>query len=101
MLKIRLQRTGRKNNPAFRVVLTDSKTAVKKSGSFTKILGSLEAKSGAVLLNKDLITQAIAHGAQVSQTVHNILVKENVIEGKLKNVLPLKSKTQKRKELKK
>ncbi len=101
MLKIRLQRTGRKNNPAFRVVLTDSKTAVKKSGSFTKVMGSLVAKSGEVTLDKEMITKAIANGAQVSQTVHNMLVKEGVIEGKMKNVLPLKSKTVKRKELKK
>ena len=101
MLKIRLQRTGRKNNPAFRVVLTDSKTAVKKSGSFTKVLGSLIAKSGEVILNKEAITEAIAHGAQVSQTVHNILVKNEVIAGPLKNVLPKKTKTLKRKELKK
>jgi small subunit ribosomal protein S16 len=101
MLKIRLQRVGRKNDPAFRIVLTDSKTAVKKSGSFTKVLGSMEAKSGKVSLDKDAITQAIGHGAQVSHTVHNILVKNSVIEGTLKNVLPLKSKTSKKKDLKK
>lgn len=101
MLKIRLQRTGRKNNPAFRVVLTDSKTAVKKSGSFTKVLGSLVAKSGEVMLDKEAIKSAIANGAQVSQTMHNILVKNSVIEGVMKNVLPKKSKTQKKKDLKK
>ena len=101
MLKIRLQRTGRKNDPSFRIVLTDSKTAVKKSGKFTEILGSLEAKSGKVLVNKDKVTKAISNGAQITETVHNILVKENVIEGKLKNVLPLKTKTVKRKDAKK
>lgn len=100
MLKIRLQRTGRKNDPSFRVVVTDSKTAVKKSGIFTKVLGSLEAKSGQVILEKDRIVEFIKNGAQVSHTVHNILVKEGVIEGKAKNVLPKKSPTKKKKELK-
>ena len=101
MLKIRLQRIGRKNDPAFRIVLTDSKTAVKKSGSFTQVLGSLEAKKGTVVLDGDAIRKAISTGSQVSENVQNILVKEKVIEGKIKNVLPLKSKTVKRKELKK
>lgn len=101
MLKIRLQRTGRKNNPAFRIVLTDSQTAVKKSGKFTEVLGSLEAKSGKVIVDKEKVLKALSHGAQVTETVHNILVKENVIEGKLKNVLPLKTKTVKKKDAKK
>jgi small subunit ribosomal protein S16 len=97
MLKIRLQRTGRKNDPSFRIVLTDSKTAVKKSGKFTEVLGSLEAKSGKVLIDKEKVSKAISLGAQATETVHNILVKEGVIEGKLKNVLPKKTKTVKRK----
>ena len=59
MLKIRLQRVGRKNDPAFRIVLTDSKTAVKKSGSFTKVLGSLEAKSGKAIVDGDAVNKAI------------------------------------------
>ncbi len=101
MLKIRLQRTGRKNDPSFRIVLTDSKTAVKKSGSFTKVLGSMEAKSGKVMVDGDAVKKAIAQGAQVSERVHNILVTEKVIEGTKKNVLPLKSKTSKKKDLKK
>jgi len=100
MLKIRLQRTGRKNDPAFRVVLTDSKNAAK-SGTFKEILGSYNLKSGEVVLKSDRITHWIGHGAQVSDTVHNFLVKEKVIEGKKKNVLPRKSPTKPRKELKK
>ncbi len=100
MLKIRLQRTGRKNDPSFRIVLTDSKTAVKKSGVFTKILGSHNVKAGTVSLDKEKIVLAIKNGAQVSNTLHNILVKEGVIAGKAKNVLPKKTPTKKKKELK-
>ncbi len=100
MLKIRLQRIGRKNDPAFRVVLTDSKNATK-SGKFKEILGSYNLKKGEVLFKADRIKHWISVGAQASDTVHNFLVSQKVIEGKKKNVLPKKSKTVSRKELKK
>lgn len=100
MLKIRLQRTGRKNDPAFRVVLTDSKNATK-SGKFLEILGSYNVKSGEVLFKGDRIKEWIKNGAQVSDTVHNFLVSQKIIDGKKKNSLSRKSPTVKRKELKK
>lgn len=99
MLKIRLQRIGRKNDPAFRVVLTDSKNAAK-SGKFKEILGSYDVKGGNIIFKADRITYWIKNGAQVSDTVHNFLVAKKIIEGKKKNVLPKKSPTKKKKELK-
>lgn len=100
MLKIRLQRIGRKNDPAFRVVLTDSKNATK-SGKFKEILGSYDLKKGEVLFKADRIKHWLGYGAQASDTVFNFLVSQKIIEGKKKNVLPKKSKTIARKELKK
>ena len=100
MLKIRLQRIGRKNDPSFRVVLTDSKNAAK-SGKFKEILGSYNPKGGEVLFKADRVTFWMKNGAQVSDTVHNFLVHQKVIEGKKKNVLAKKSPTKARKELKK
>lgn len=100
MLKIRLQRTGRKNNPAFRVVLTDSKNAAK-SGKFKEILGSYNVLGGETIFNTERIKYWISCGAQTSDTVHNFLVKQKIIEGKTKNVLSKKTPTQKKKELKK
>jgi small subunit ribosomal protein S16 len=100
MLKIRLQRIGRKNDPAFRVVLTDSKNAAK-SGKFKEILGSYNLKSGEVVFKADRISYWMGNGAQVSDTVHNFLVKQKLIVGKKKNVLSKKSPTKTRKELKK
>lgn len=99
MLKIRLQRTGRKNDPAFRVLLTDSKNSTK-SGKFLEILGSYNVKSGEVLFKADRISHWMKNGAQVSDTVHNFLVHQKLIEGKKKNSLSKKSPTKKRKELK-
>ena len=99
MLKIRLQRIGRKNDPAFRVVLTDSKNSTK-SGKFLEILGTYNPKAGEVNFKADQIKQWISKGAQLSDTMHNFMVHQKVIEGKKRNVLPKKKPTMKRKELK-
>ena len=99
MLKIRLQRIGRKNDPSFRVVLTDSKNSTK-SGKFLEILGTYNPKAGEKSLIVDRIKYWIKQGAKTSDTMHNFLVHDKGIEGKKINVLPKKKPTQKRKELK-
>lgn len=99
MLKIRLQRIGRKNDPSFRAVLTDSKNSTK-SGRFLEIVGTYNPKAGEVSFEVDRIKHWISKGAQLSDTMHNFLVHQKVIEGKKKNVLPKKKPTQKKKELK-
>jgi len=103
MLKIRLQRIGRKNDPSFRAVLTDSKNSTK-SGRFLEILGTYNPrakdKSVARKLNAERIKYWLGQGAKCSDTLHNFLVQDKIIEGKKVNVLPKKKPTQKRKELK-
>ncbi len=99
MLKIRLQRIGRKNDPAFRAVLTDSKNSTK-SGRFLEILGTYNPKAGETNFKSDRITYWVSKGAQLSDTMHNFLVHQKVIQGKKKNVLQKKTPTIKRKELK-
>ncbi len=100
MLKIRLQRIGRKNEAAFRLVLTESKNAAQ-SGKFKEILGTYTLKSDTTQYNKERISHWLGFGVQVSDTAHNMLVKAGLIEGKKKNVLSKKSPTVARKELKK
>ena len=99
MLKIRLQRIGRKNDPAFRVVLTDSKNSTK-SGRFLEIIGTYNPKIGETKFETERIKYWMSKGAKLSDTMHNFLVHEKVIEGKKVNVLPKKKPTLKRKELK-
>jgi len=99
MLKIRLQRIGRKNDPSFRAVLTDSKNSTK-SGKFLEILGTYNPKVGEKNLNVDKIKYWMSKGAKCSNTMHNFLVHDKVISGKKINVLPKKKPTLKRKELK-
>ena len=97
MLMMRLQRIGRKNEPHFRVVVTDKRNA-PKSGKFIEVIGSYNPKAGSVTFDTAKTAAWLAQGVQPSATVHNFLVKEKIIEGKAKNVLPKKSPTKKRKE---
>lgn len=99
MLKIRLQRIGRKNDPAFRAVLTDSKNSTK-SGRFLEILGTYDPHLGTKSFQSDRIKYWMSKGAKLSDTMHNFLVSEQIISGKKVNVLSRKSPTKPRKELK-
>ena len=89
MLMIRLQRTGRKHEPTFRVVLTDSKNG-PKSGKYLKNLGWYDTriKNKAEQLDTEAIKHWISKGAQLSVTLHNYLVGQKVITGKKLNALP-------------
>ncbi len=90
MLKIRLQRVGRKHEPSFRLVLTDSKNSTK-SGRYLENLGNYDARRGEKSeFKSDRITYWVSKGAQLSGTVHNLLIDKKVVSGKKVNVLPLK-----------
>lgn len=97
MLKIRLQRIGRKNEAAFRLVVTESKNG-PQSGKFLEVLGSYTVKADKVELKADRIKHWLAHGVQLSDTAHNMLVKQGIVEGKKRNSLSKKSPTVKRKD---
>ena len=91
MLMIRLQRVGKKHEPVFRIVLTDSKNG-PKSGKFLEILGHYDARrkeKAEVKIEK--AKEWISKGAQLSNTIHNFFVERKIIEGKKINVLPKKS----------
>lgn len=90
MIIIRLQRRGRKHDPSFRVIVTDSKRAAQ-SGKYLEMVGSYDPRVDRADLKADRITHWIEHGAQVSDTVHNLLISQKIIEGKKINVLPKKT----------
>ena len=90
MLKMRLQRIGRKNNPSYRVIVTDSRNAAKR-GVPVDLIGSYEPKAGKFQIDAEKAKHWISKGVQVSDTVHNFLITNKVIEGKKKNVLSRKS----------
>jgi small subunit ribosomal protein S16 len=90
MLMMRLQRIGRKNDPSYRIVVTDRRTS-PKSDSHIDRLGSYNPKLNHVQLDAAKAKEWLAKGVQPSDTLHNILVSQKVIDAKKKNVLPRKS----------
>lgn len=92
MLKIRLQRIGRKNEPSFRLVVTESQNSTK-SGKSLEVLGSHDFRKTNTILHKDRIVYWMSKGAQVSDTAHNLLVSNKIINDKKRNVLPKKTYT--------
>ena len=90
MLKIRLQRTGRTNDPSYRVVVTEH-TNGPKSGRATEVLGFYNPKSKEKKLDEERIKHWISKGAQASGTMHNMLISAGIISGKKINVLPKKT----------
>ena len=91
MLRIRLQRVGRKHEPTFRLVLTDSQNSTK-SGRYLEVLGNHDPRhKDQTAIDADRVKHWISKGAKPTETVHNMLVSKKVIEGKKVNVLPKKS----------
>lgn len=84
---VRLQRVGRKNDPSFRVVVMP-KQKDSQSGKVVEILGSYNARRGRPEIKSERVKYWIARGAQVSGTVHNLLIDQKVISGKKVNVMP-------------
>lgn len=89
MLTIRLTRVGKKKDASFRVIVVDSKRKVQ-AGNYLEMVGSYDPRVDKVELKSDRIKHWIAEGAQPSDTVHNLLISNKVIEGKKRNVLPKK-----------
>ncbi len=90
MLMIRLQRVGRKHEPAFRLVLTDRRNSTK-SGKYLAMLGSYDPRKKNEQFDADAIKDWISKGAKLSVTAHNLLVANKIIEGKKINALPKKT----------
>src|SRR3989344_5566249 len=81
MLKIRLQRVGRKHEPSFRLVLTDSKNSTK-SGRLSEVLGSYDPRKTIESFNTERIKHWLARGAGPTASINNLLIKHGIIRGK-------------------
>ena len=90
MLRIKLQRVGRKHDPSYRLVVTDKKTG-PKSNKHVETVGHYDTIRKTKNFKEDRIKYWLSVGAQATDVVHNLFVKAGLIEGKTKNVLPKKS----------
>lgn len=72
MLKIRLQRTGKRGQAYFRVVALEH--TKKTKGGFLELLGSYDPHKKTLQAQKERIEYWLSKGAQISPTVNNLLV---------------------------
>lgn len=79
MLKLRLQRRGKKNYATYRVVVAEAAAPIK--GRFIADVGHYNPHTDVFSVNQDAVKDWIRKGAQPSATVHNLLVTHKVIEG--------------------
>lgn len=77
MVKIRLQKLGRRNRAFFRIVVTDVR--VKRQGAYLEKLGHYDPietkKEKQVLINVDRYNHWLKHGAQATEAVENLVRK--------------------------
>ena len=90
MLTIRLTRVGKKNDPSFRVIVVESKRK-PQPGNYLEMVGSYDPRVDRIDLKADRIKHWLSMGATTSETVHNLLVSNNIIDAKKINVLPKKT----------
>ena len=81
MLVIRFFRIGKKNQPSFKIVVTD-KRKPPKAGRFTEEVGFYNPQTKEKILKAERIKHWLSVGAKASDTVHNLLVSEKIIEDK-------------------
>ena len=81
MLVIRFLRVGKKNQPSFKIVVTD-KRRPPRGGRFVEELGFYNPLKKEKVLREERIKHWLSVGAKPSDTVYNLLVKEGIIEGK-------------------
>ena len=75
MLVIRLQRVGRKNDPSFRLVVTDSRRA-SRSGAYLEAVGVYNPIKKKIDVKKERVDYWISKGSKVSDSVRSLLKKQ-------------------------
>jgi len=80
VLKIRLQRKGRKKSPFYRIVIAEHTSPV--NGKFIEILGTYDpvSPSKPLTLDADRLLHYVKNGAKPSDTVARLAVKSGVSE---------------------
>lgn len=90
MISLRLTRVGKKKRPLYRLIAIP-----KHKDPWSKCLeylGIIDPRTKERTLKTDRIKYWLSVGAQPSDTVHNLLVDEKVIEGKKTSVTSLSKK---------
>lgn len=84
MLTIRFNRVGKKNQAYFRIALQEKTKAPGKR--HVEMLGSYDPHKKVAVIRKERVLYWVGQGAEVSDSVHNLLVREGVMTGEKKTV---------------
>ncbi|GIW66227.1 MAG: hypothetical protein KatS3mg095_0125 [Candidatus Parcubacteria bacterium] len=84
MLIIRFQPVGKKHQKIFRLVLQEKRS--KLTGKIIEKLGWWDPRLKKGQFRDDLIKFYLNNGAQVSDSVWNLLIKKGIIKGKKKRI---------------
>ena len=80
MVKLRLQRTGRKKRPSYRIVAADSRAP--RDGSFVEIIGHYDTLTdpATVEIDEEKALKWLRDGAKSSPTVTSLLQKQGILD---------------------
>ena len=96
MLTIRLSRRGKKKQIAYRLIISEK--ARDPYGRSLEILGTYNPTTKVLDAKADRINHWISKGAQLSPTVNNLLIKEEIIKGKKVKATKITDKKRKKAE---
>jgi len=80
MLAIKLSKTGKTNKKNFRLIISEKSR--DPYGDVLEILGSYNPHSKELVVKTERIKYWLSKGAKMTETVNNLLVVKNIIEGK-------------------
>lgn len=94
MLTIRLQRIGKRKQPTYRFIVSEKRHDTQYNS--LEILGHYSPTQNPKVLelNKDRIKYWLSVGAQTSNTVNNLFVREGLVEGKKRKSVTISNKRQ-------
>ena len=98
MLMIRLSRVGKKKQPEYRLIVSEKQK--DPWGDFLEQVGFFNPRSNPPTVNfkTERIQYWLSKGAQVSHTVKNLLIEQNIISGKKIKPRGMKAKKEEVKE---
>ena len=80
MLVIRFFRTGKRNQPSYKIVVANKRNSAR-GGRFVEEVGFYNPLTKQKVLKDDRIKYWISVGAQPSNTIKNLLISEKITEG--------------------
>lgn len=78
MVRIRLTRTGKKNNPSYRISVTPQRE--KRETNFIELIGHFSPITKVLEINEERAKYWLSVGAQPSDTVRSLFVKKGLLK---------------------